>query len=117
MYPITMLLRLVFWLLPMSLGLLATGTAFAASDAFVRPAELERDIAFWRRIYTQVTTDGGLIHDPERLDVVYEVLEFPDNISPRQRSKEIEDAKLKYSRILDRLADGATDLSREEQRV
>jgi membrane-bound lytic murein transglycosylase D len=113
-----MTLRLVRWLLPAALCLLATGTALAAgSSAFPRPGELERDIAFWRRIYTEVSTDGGLIHDPERLDVVYEVLEFPDNISPRQRSKEIDDTKRKYTRILERLAAGATELSREEERV
>jgi len=112
------MLRLVRWLLPATLCLLAAGTALAASnDAFVRPAELEPDIAFWRRIYTEVTTDAGLIHDPERLDVVYEVLEFPGNIASRQRSKLIDDTKSKYTRILDRLAAGETDLSREEQRV
>ena len=91
--------------------------AVLASDAFPRPAELEPDIAFWRRIYTEVGTDGGVIHDPVRLDVVYEVMKFPDDLSPRERSKRIDDTKKKYSRILDRLASGATDLSDEEQRV
>ena len=42
----------------------------AANEAFPRPEELQRDIAFWKRIYTEVTTSGGLLHDPERLDVV-----------------------------------------------
>src|SRR5262245_50655602 len=117
MYP-PMLMRFVRLLLPAVLCLVAvTSTSFAANEAFVRPAALEPDIAFWRRIYTEVTTDGGLIHDPERLDVVYEVLEFPDDLSPRQRSKLIEDSKGKYARILEKLADGAEDLTREEQRV
>ncbi len=101
-----------------SLILLALVAAPAfASDAFPRPAALEHDIAFWRRIYTEVGTDGGLIHDPVRLDVVYEVMKFPDDLSPRERSKRIDDTKRKYSRILDRLAAGATDLSEEDQRV
>jgi membrane-bound lytic murein transglycosylase D len=87
------------------LVLLAIGTvANAASEAFPRPAELERDVAFWRRVYSEVTTTGGLIHDPERLDVVYEVVTFPTDLSPRQRSKRVEDLKKKYARILDRLA-------------
>ncbi len=84
---------------------------------FVRPAELEHDVAFWRRVYTEVSTQGGLIHDAERLDVVYEVIEFPANLSQRERSKRIEQAKKKYTRILERLARGADDLSEEEQRV
>lgn len=93
-----------------------TQVAFA-SDGFPRPAELEHDIAFWRRIYTEVSTRGGLIHDPVRLDVVYEVMELPDDLSSRERSKRIDDTKKKYSRILERLASGAQDLSQEELRV
>ncbi|HMN43861.1 MAG TPA: LysM peptidoglycan-binding domain-containing protein [Povalibacter sp.] len=92
-------------------------THVLASDGFPRPAELERDIAFWRRIYTEVGTDGGLIHDPVRLDVVYEKIRLPADLSPKERSNRIDDIKRKYSRILDRLAAGATDLSAEEQRV
>ena len=88
-----------------------------APSVFERPAELEPDIAFWRRVYTEVSTQGGLIHDPEHLDVVYEVLEFPAGSSQRQRSKRIDEAKRKYARILERLASGAEDLSNEEQRV
>ena len=83
----------------------------------MRPVELEPDIAFWRRVYTEVTTEGGLLHDQDDLGVVYEVMKLPSDLSQKQRQKRIEDAKKKYSRILDRLAAGATDLSEEEQRV
>lgn len=94
--------------------------ASARADAqqnFERPQELERDIAFWRRVYTEVSTQGGFIHDPERLDVVYEVVEFPAGASPRQRSKLIDDTKRKYTKILERLASGAENLTEEEARV
>lgn len=91
--------------------------AAVASDAFVRPAALEPDIAFWRRIYTEVTTDGGVIHDPVALEVVYEVMKFPPDMSTNERSKQIDNAKKKYSRILERLAEDASDLSPEEERV
>jgi membrane-bound lytic murein transglycosylase D len=96
---------------------LAAPARGAETDHFVRPAELERDIAFWRRVYTEVTTEGGLLHDPEDLSIVYEILNFPSDIAPKTRSKRIDDAKKKYARILDRLASGATDLSEEELRV
>ncbi|HEY7641201.1 MAG TPA: LysM peptidoglycan-binding domain-containing protein [Steroidobacteraceae bacterium] len=92
-------------------------TAVAEESPFVRPAALEPDIAFWRRIYTEVTTEGGLLHDEDDLSIVYEVMKLPSDLSQRQRQKRIEDEKKKYSRILDRLAAGATDLSAEEQRV
>jgi len=98
---------------------LSLGAAHSArsAEAFVRPPELEADIAFWRRVYTEVSTNGGLIHDPYDLSVVYEVLKFADDMPPRQRVKYIEDTKKKYARMLDRLASGASDLSAEEQRV
>jgi membrane-bound lytic murein transglycosylase D len=89
----------------------------AESNHFVRPAELEPDIAFWRRVYTEVTTKGGLLHDPEDLGIVYEAVTFPSDIAPKQRSKRIDEAKKKYSRMLDRLASGADDLNEEELRV
>jgi membrane-bound lytic murein transglycosylase D len=92
-------------------------TAVADESPFVRPAELEPDIAFWRKVYTQVTTEGGLLHDQDDLGVIYEVMKLPADLSQKQRQKRIEDAKKRYSRILDRLAAGATDLSEEEQRV
>jgi membrane-bound lytic murein transglycosylase D len=92
-------------------------TAAADESPFVRPAALEPDIAFWRKVYTEVTTEGGLLHDQDDLSVIYEVMKLPSDLSQKQRQKRIEDAKKKYSRILDRLAAGATDLSEEEQRV
>jgi membrane-bound lytic murein transglycosylase D len=107
-------IRLVlFWLF------LIVGAAAGADEiAFPRPAELEHDIAFWRRIYTEVTTNGGLLHDPERLDVVYEVVEFPSDWSPRQRANRIDELKKKYSRILDRLARiDESEFTAEEKRV
>lgn len=98
-----MLTRLIR--LPLLLFLLAVGAAAtAANDAFPRPAELEHDVVFWRRVYTEVTTNGGFIHDPVRLDVVYEIVQFPTDWSPRQRSNRVDELKKKYARILERLA-------------
>ena len=105
----------VFSLLLLSVCATLASTAMAG-DVMVRPAELERDIAFWRRIYTEVSTSGGLIHDPERLDVVYESVSFPDNLAPRERSRRIDATKQKYTRILRNLANGDAS-SEEAQRV
>jgi membrane-bound lytic murein transglycosylase D len=91
-------------LLSVLLLLTSAATSNAATDAFPRPEELERDVAFWRRIYTEVTTNGGVLHDPERLDVVYEVVQFPSDLSPRQRSSRVDELKKKYARILERVA-------------
>lgn len=95
----------------------AAATA-ATNEAFPRPEELQRDIAFWRRVYTEVTTSGGLLHDPERLDVVYEVVKFPADLSPKQRSKRVDELKKKYARILEDIANGdESSYGAEERRV
>ena len=89
----------------------------ADAEHFVRPAELEPDIAFWRRIYTEVSTEGGLLHDPEDLAIVYEAIEASFGsvaeaalASHRRR----EEALRAHPRSL---ASGAEDLSEEELRV
>ena len=43
----------------------------APTAGLARPAELEPDILFWTRVYTEVDTRGGLIHDNKYLGVVY----------------------------------------------
>ncbi len=91
----------------------------AASDsAFVRPAELDRDVVFWRRVYSEVSTDGGFVHDNERLDVVYEIMGFPADLSPARRTQRIDDAKDRVVRALRKL--GSRDpgeLTAEEIRI
>ena len=104
-------------LLAMCLGAHSTLAAQTASSPFVRPPELENDIKFWQRVYTEAGTDGGYIHDDERLEVVYEHIVFPADLSSRARSKSIEDTKKKYAAILRKLANDPAELTAEEQRV
>ena len=35
----------------------------AAEDPVPRPPQLERDVQFWVRVYTQVDTNSGFLHD------------------------------------------------------
>ena len=87
-------------------------------DPFVHPAALERDIRFWIRVYTEVTTDQGLIHDDWNLGLVYEVLRFDPAASPAQRERRVTEAKAKYAALLRRFAQGSTDnLTAHEQRI
>jgi membrane-bound lytic murein transglycosylase D len=97
----------------------ATDAAAAgAADPFVHPPALERDIRFWIRVYTEVTTDGGLLHDDWNLGLVYEVLRFDSASSPTQRERRVHEAKARYAALLRRFADGATDdLTAHERRI
>ena len=48
---------------------LAALPLFAAETAVPRPPGLERDVQFWVRVYTEVTTNGGFLHDDRNLAV------------------------------------------------
>ncbi|MBS0376595.1 MAG: LysM peptidoglycan-binding domain-containing protein [Proteobacteria bacterium] len=102
-----------------ALGLLAPAApAHADGGAFPRPPQLEPDVQFWQRIYSKVTTQGGLLHDDRYLDVVYEELSFPAAQSPRERADAVDAARAKYERILRRLGGGPHEgLTEDEKRV
>jgi len=88
------------------------------SDAFAYPPELESDVRFWIRVYTEVTTDQGLLHDDWYLGLVYEVLRFDPSDSPRQREHIVEQAKARYAALLRRFAAGDTEnLTPHERRI
>ena len=89
-----------------------------ATDPFVHPPSLEPDIRFWIRVYTEVTTDQGLLHDDWNLKLVYEVLRFDPASSPAQRERRVAEAKARYAALLRRFAAGDTaDLTPHERRI
>ncbi len=107
----------VLWLLLAPLAP-SYGAAGDGSDPFAHPPALEQDIRFWIRVYTEVTTDGGLLHDDWNLGLVYEVLRFDPASSPAQRERLVLEAKARYAALLRRFADGSTDdLTAHERRI
>ena len=51
--------------------------------SLARPASSQPAIDFWRRVYTEITTDEGFIHDDERLDIVYGTVRLSSSDSGR----------------------------------
>jgi len=107
-----------------ALGLLLAALFLSAAagaetpDPFVRPPNLEKDVRFWIRVYTEVTTDQGLLHDDWYLGLVYEVLRFDPGTSPAYREKRVAEAKARYAALLKRFAAGFTDnLNPHELRI
>src|SRR5579859_327252 len=85
--------------------LVVAGVWAADSDTVMpRPPELDRDVRFWVRVYTEVDTNGGFIHDQYNLGVVYDTLHFDPNTSPRQRQHIVDAAKDKVVAALRRIA-------------
>jgi membrane-bound lytic murein transglycosylase D len=99
-------------------GLLAGSAQAQDATLFPRPASLEPAIEFWTRVYTEVGTDGGFVHDSVHLDVVYETLHFSADPSSRERRRVTSRATDKYRDILRKLATGERGgLSTDEARV
>ena len=44
----------------------------ALAQDLPRPAALEPAIRFWTRVYTEVDTDSGFLHDANNLAIVYQ---------------------------------------------
>jgi membrane-bound lytic murein transglycosylase D len=89
-----------------------------SSKLFPRPAAIEARVRFWARVYSEVETNEGFIHDNRDLAVVYDVVRWPKGLSERQASARYEAAKRQYRNLLLRLAKHPHDaLSAEERRV
>jgi membrane-bound lytic murein transglycosylase D len=93
--------------------------AQSAQDAMPRPPELQTDIDFWIRVYSQITTNDGFLHDERDLSVIYETLRFAPNSQPKQRAAGVDEARKRYQAILGRLAThpAPESLTDEELRV
>jgi membrane-bound lytic murein transglycosylase D len=90
----------------------------AAHPAFPKPPALVPRVDFWKRIYTEVDTRGGLLHDARNPAIVYEVIRFPSDLSDRSRERKTQQARDRYRSILRTLAGGKrSNLSADEARV
>ena len=90
-------------------ALMTPAIAQNASD-FPRPESLEPAVQFWIRVYTEVDTQSGFLHDAEHLDVIYTAL-------PLDR-KQIEAKREAIEAALTVLSTGKrTGLTAEEQQV
>ena len=105
------------WLFLGALVLACTAApAPAGQDPFPRPPALERDVQFWIRVYTEVNTNSGFLHDEYNLSVVYDTLHFSSE-SSRERERLIEAARNRYIAALKRIAGASGPLSPDDQRV
>src|SRR2546430_13636986 len=101
-----------------ALSWLALARALAEDNPMPRPPLLERDVQFWIRVYTQIDTNAGFLHDQYNLGVVYDTLHFAPNTTPAERERQVDQAREHYGGAPRRIA-GAADAppSAAEQRV
>ena len=72
-----------------------------SSEAFPQPAGLKPAVDFWIKVYTEVDTQSGYLHDSENLSVIYERL--------RLNRRSIEATRTEIREDLRYLATGARD--------
>ena len=91
--------------------LLLSSSAAAWSQAlFPRPPELEPAVQFWVRVYTEVDTQSGFLHDSQNLSVIYQALPLNRREIERVRNRIREDLRV--------LASGKrTGLTRDQQEI
>jgi len=89
-----------------------------AADDFPQPAELQPDVDFWVSIFTQYSTNQGVLHDSRDLGIVYERLDFAPDDSPRTRQRQVARQRDALQAVLRSLAAGKrSNLSDAEARV
>ncbi|MGI9257801.1 MAG: hypothetical protein ACR2QQ_03095, partial [Gammaproteobacteria bacterium] len=94
------------------------GVAAAQNPELPRPEGIEHDVQFWVRVYTEVNTRSGFIHDSVNLAAVYRTVRFPEGVSRRERTRRVNNAYAEVREILATLADGKREnLSPAEQQV
>jgi membrane-bound lytic murein transglycosylase D len=71
-------------------------------------------VNFWIRVYTEVTTNEGFLHDERNLTVVYDTLKFSVGSSPRERERQVEDRRDRYIAALGRIAAALPNESERE---
>jgi membrane-bound lytic murein transglycosylase D len=84
---------------------------------FPQPPALDRDVNFWIRVYTEVGTNAGFMHDQYNLGVVYETLQFNPDTSARQREHMVEAARARIVAALRRIAAATGPLSPDDQHI
>jgi membrane-bound lytic murein transglycosylase D len=93
---------------PWSTALVALGLLLAPfavrADSIPRPEGIQQDVNFWVRVYTEITTNEGFLHDERNLGVVYDTLKFGAGTSPRDRQRQVDERRDRYIAALRRIS-------------
>ena len=115
--------RRLRWVTAKVLLLLLCAPMGAHAESIPRPEGIQPDVNFWIRVYTEVTTNEGFLHDERNLAVVYDTLKFGAGTSSRDRQRLVDERRDRHiaslRRIVDALGtDGGRDaLSDDDKRL
>ncbi len=101
-----------------ALGLALAASTHAAAEDFPKPPALEAPVAFWKRVYSEINTSQGFLHDSRDLGIVYRTIDVPRNAGRRARERVVERHRKQLKATLRLLGQGRrSGLSAEQKRV
>jgi len=80
-----------------------TAPVLARGDPIPRPEGIQQDVNFWIRVYTEVTTNEGFLHDERNLGVIYDTLKFSAGSSSRDRQRVVDERRDRHIAALRRI--------------
>ncbi len=51
--------------------------------------ELNSDIKFWKKVFTEISSNQYIIHDSQYLSIIYTVVTFPPSTNERERQRSL----------------------------
>jgi membrane-bound lytic murein transglycosylase D len=75
------------------------------AEELPRPAELQPAVDFWKRVYTDIDSDEGVIHDRYALERVYTTVSMPRDLLASEERHRIDEARERLETALFALAD------------
>jgi membrane-bound lytic murein transglycosylase D len=89
-----------------------------SASNFPRPKALEPAVEFWVKVYTEISTRQGFIHDDENLSIIYQTLDLPVDDSRIERKRLIASSQEEVIEALNNLGEGKrSDLTSTEASV
>ena len=87
----------------------------ASSQLFPEPDIIKGNVQFWRKIYSEILLEEGLLHDRDYPMIIYEKIDL-SSIPERKSSEHIESRKRKYATILKGISE-RSGLDEEQKRI
>lgn len=97
-------------------GVLAAVSTTSASEQLPRPEALEPAVDFWQRVYTEIDSNHGFIHDREVLGRVYDKISLPRDLLRSEERHQLKEASERVEATLLALAEQSGEPETDFQR-
>lgn len=98
-------------------GATPAAASSSATGELPDPPQLARDVHFWVRVYTQIDTNEGFLHDQYDLAVIYKTLRFSARAPGWERQRIVDRARRRIASELRQIARAGQALTPQERRI